>query len=347
MKAAAAAFSVSPATAHRWWHRWRRRARRSARRWRWLLDRSSRPQAQPAAARAELPGADLRVPAPHRLGPAARRRRDRPPHSTVWKVLQPPRALTPAAGRPRAGQPLRVAVPRRPAAHGRRRATRASSGPATPSPATARAGAAEAPATVGYDFAARDRRRPLAPRLRRAPSATSAPRPSPAFVERALAFFERHGVTAKRLMTDNAWVHARTASFRELLASRGRSGTCAPSPTGRARTARSSASTRRWRASGPTASPTAPSRTAPPPCHTGSATTTSADRTAHSETGHRSAAFTTSVGRTARTGRVTSDVHMAPDATSPGPTPGPAQGVRARLYSRRSSWPARSAAVVS
>src|SRR5262249_39508202 len=65
-------------------------------------------------------------------------------------------------------------------------------------------------------------------------------------------------------------------------------------------TARSSASTRRWRASGPTASATAPIDTAPPPCHTGSTTTTHADRTARSAAYPRSAAFTTSVGRTPR-----------------------------------------------
>jgi transposase-like protein len=47
MKAAAAAFSVSPATAHRWWHRWlgageRARATRAC-----LGDRSSRPHRSP------------------------------------------------------------------------------------------------------------------------------------------------------------------------------------------------------------------------------------------------------------------------------------------------------------
>src|SRR3989442_1770983 len=72
-----------------------------------------------------------------------------------------------------------------------------------------------------------------------------------------------------------------------------------PSRTGRARTARWSASTRRWHASGRTVSPTAHIDTATPRCHTGSTTTTSDGRTAHSETGPRSAAFTTSVGRTA------------------------------------------------
>src|SRR5206468_7127371 len=72
-----------------------------------------------------------------------------------------------------------------------------------------------------------------------------------------------------------------------------------PSPTGHARTERSSASTRRWRASGPTGSATAHIDNATRRCHTGSTTTTREGRTAHSATGHRSAAFTTSVGRTA------------------------------------------------
>src|SRR5215471_17672649 len=43
LKAAAAAFSVSPATAHRWWHRWLDGGRRPEA----LLDRSSRPRRSP------------------------------------------------------------------------------------------------------------------------------------------------------------------------------------------------------------------------------------------------------------------------------------------------------------
>ena len=38
------------------------------------------------------------------------------------------------------------------------------------------------------------------------------------FLERALAFYERHGITAKRLMTDNAWVYVKSRAFRQLLA---------------------------------------------------------------------------------------------------------------------------------
>ena len=39
-----------------------------------------------------------------------------------------------------------------------------------------------------------------------------------AFLERALAFYERHGISAKRLLTDNAWVYTRGRAFQEVLA---------------------------------------------------------------------------------------------------------------------------------
>jgi len=39
-----------------------------------------------------------------------------------------------------------------------------------------------------------------------------------AFVERALAFFSAHGISAKRLQTDNAFVYVHNRSLRELLA---------------------------------------------------------------------------------------------------------------------------------
>jgi transposase InsO family protein len=41
-----------------------------------------------------------------------------------------------------------------------------------------------------------------------------------AFVGRALAWFEAHGITAKRLMTDNAFAYVRNRSLRELLEAR-------------------------------------------------------------------------------------------------------------------------------
>lgn len=41
-----------------------------------------------------------------------------------------------------------------------------------------------------------------------------------AFVERALEFFASHGITAKRLQTDNAWIYVHNRTLRELLAAR-------------------------------------------------------------------------------------------------------------------------------
>jgi transposase InsO family protein len=84
LKAAAAAFSVSPATAHRWWHRWLEGGRsREA-----LSDRSSRPPCSPRqlAAAEEQPILDARRQTgygPGRLAGVVRRAR-----STIWKVLR-------------------------------------------------------------------------------------------------------------------------------------------------------------------------------------------------------------------------------------------------------------------
>ena len=48
IKAAAAAFSVSPATAHRWWHRWREASEPARSSLACLLDRSSQPHRNPS-----------------------------------------------------------------------------------------------------------------------------------------------------------------------------------------------------------------------------------------------------------------------------------------------------------
>jgi len=42
-----------------------------------------------------------------------------------------------------------------------------------------------------------------------------------AFTKRALAAFERQGIQAKRLMTDNAWCYTHSRALRELLSQRG------------------------------------------------------------------------------------------------------------------------------
>ena len=93
--------------------------------------------------------------------PATRTRRSRS-CSQRHGLSRPPRAGA------RAGAPLRVALPRRPAAHGRQAATRASTGPATPSPATARRTGAEQASAGRLRLRALDRRRPLPAWLRRA-----------------------------------------------------------------------------------------------------------------------------------------------------------------------------------
>jgi transposase InsO family protein len=40
---------------------------------------------------------------------------------------------------------------------------------------------------------------------------------SAAFLERALRFYADHGISAKRLMTDNAWTYVRSRALRQLL----------------------------------------------------------------------------------------------------------------------------------
>jgi transposase len=54
LKAAAGAFSVSPATAHRWWHRWLEASEEARRTLSCLLDRSSRPHRSPRQLAPEL-----------------------------------------------------------------------------------------------------------------------------------------------------------------------------------------------------------------------------------------------------------------------------------------------------
>src|SRR3970040_2746352 len=54
LKAAAASFSVSPATAHRWWHRWREAGEEARRALACLFDRSSRPHRSPRQLAPEL-----------------------------------------------------------------------------------------------------------------------------------------------------------------------------------------------------------------------------------------------------------------------------------------------------
>ena len=293
LKAAAAAFSVSPATAHRWWQRWlegaasRRRSatrssRRGIRRGCWPSSCSSGSAtvaARPAGGRGWSPARPaLRIPRSGRCcgataSPAAQRRsRSRP---TATSGPAPATCCTWT-------QP----------------ATRVSCGPATASPATARS----APAT-GCDrrpesaTTMRTRSSTTTPaRLRRAPSRRESrdrdrlPRTRTRFLSPST------GSSRKRLMTDNGFSYVKNRSLRDLLAQHGiRHLTTEPyRPRTNGKVERFHQTMAREWAYGLAYRSHRERNQALP--HWISGTTTPADHTARSETGHPSAAFTTSVG---------------------------------------------------
>jgi transposase InsO family protein len=87
-KAAAAAFCVAPATAHRWWHRWRLASAQERRSGDWLADRSSRPHRQPRRLSAAEEEPILRARRQTNLGPGRLAGICRRARSTIWKVLR-------------------------------------------------------------------------------------------------------------------------------------------------------------------------------------------------------------------------------------------------------------------
>src|ERR1700742_3131133 len=86
-KAAAAAFCVAPATAHRWWHRWISADEEERRSRSWMLDRSSRPHRQPRRLTSAEEEPILRARAQTNLGPGRLAGICRRARSTIWKVL--------------------------------------------------------------------------------------------------------------------------------------------------------------------------------------------------------------------------------------------------------------------
>jgi transposase InsO family protein len=215
LKAAAAAFRVSPATVPRWWHRGLEGGRRPEA----LLDRSSRPHHSPRELPAEL---QERICACRRRtgwGPRLVAAATGCAHSTVWKVLR------------RAGLSRRAKPVKEPAntyewpcpgdllhMDTSRHARFLRPGHALTGDRSQRSRKWMRPETrVGYDYAhaiVDDHSRLAYVELHddeRAQTVTG-------FVERALAFFATHGITAKRLLTDNAFSYVRNQSLRELLA---------------------------------------------------------------------------------------------------------------------------------
>jgi transposase len=217
LKAAAAAFSVSPATAHRWWHRWLDGGRQASA----LLDRSSRPHRSPRLLEAELQQRICDCRRKTGWGPRLVGGATGFAHSTVWKVLKRaglsrrPAAAKEPANRyewPCPGDLLHMDTSRyarflRPGHRvtgDRSQGSRRWSRPET---------------RVGYDFAhavVDDHTRLAYVELHSDEKAATVT----GFVQRALAFYESHGITAKRLMTDNAFTYVHNRSLRELLARR-------------------------------------------------------------------------------------------------------------------------------
>jgi transposase InsO family protein len=222
LKAAAVAFSVSPATAHRWWHRWLEAGEDARRTLSCLRDRSSRPHRSPRQLAPELERLICGCRRTTGWGPRLVAGATGFAHSTVWKVLRraglsrPPRATKEPANRyewPCPGDLLhmdvsryaRFLLPGHKVTGDRSPRWRRSLHPQT---------------LVGYDFAhaiVDDHSRLAYVELHDDEKAVTVT----GFVERALAYFAAHRIVAKRLMTDNSFSYVNNRSLRELLARHG------------------------------------------------------------------------------------------------------------------------------
>jgi transposase InsO family protein len=222
IRAAATSFSVSPATAHRWWQRWRAASDLEHASLACLLDRSSRPARCPSRLAPELEQAICDCRRKTGWGPRLVAGATGFAHSTVWKVLRragisraPGSARGPANRYewPCPGDLLHMDVSRY--------ARFLQPGHALTGDRSQRLRGWMKPETrVGYDFAhaiVDDHSRLAYVELHRDERAQTVT----GFLERALAFFAEHEITARRLMTDNAFSYVKNRSLRELLAARG------------------------------------------------------------------------------------------------------------------------------
>jgi transposase len=213
LKAAAAAFSVSPATAHRWCKRWREASVQARGTLACLLNRSSRPHRSPRRLAPEL---EERICACRRAtgwGPRLVAGATGFAHSTIWKVLKragisrPPRPARESANSyewPCPGDLLHMDTSR----YARfERPGHAVTGDRS----QGGRGWMRARTRVGYDYAhaiVDDHSRLAYVELHADERASTVTR----FVERALRYFDQHGITAKRLMTDNAFAYVKNRS---------------------------------------------------------------------------------------------------------------------------------------
>jgi transposase InsO family protein len=214
LKAAAAAFNVSPATAHRWWHRWLAASEQARATLSCLFDRSSRPRCSPRQLAPELAEAICACRRKTGWGPRLVAGATGCCHSTVWKVLKragisrPPRPARGPANRyewPCPGDLLHMDTSeyvrfQRPG----HRVT----GDRRSQDRQHRDGLDIVHAIVD------DHSRLAYAEIHDDQQATTVV----GFLTRALAFYAEHRITPRRLMTDNAWAYTRSRNLRQLLA---------------------------------------------------------------------------------------------------------------------------------
>ena len=216
---AAACLCVAPATAHRWSVRERQASDEERASGVWALDASSRPRSSPRQTSAELEARACEVRRHTGWGPRLVAGVVGLPHSTCHRVLQRhgcsrrPPAPREAANRYEwdcPGDLLHIDV----STYGR------FSRPGHAVTGDRRKTAAEKRAGLGYDYAhacVDDHSRLAFAQIHddeKAPTVV-------AFVLDALDFYERHGITVRRILTDNAWTYTHNRRLRELLAERG------------------------------------------------------------------------------------------------------------------------------
>jgi transposase InsO family protein len=214
LTAAAAAFSVSPATAHRWWHRWLEAGEEARATLSCLFDRSSRPHRSPRQLAPELERAICRCREQTGWGPRLVAGATGFAHSTVWKVLRraglsrPPKAVREPANRyewPCPGDLLHMDT----SEYARfQRPGHRVTGDRRSQDRQHRDGIDIVHAIVD------DHSRLAYAEIHADQRAATVV----GFLERALAFYAAHGITAKRLMTDNGWSYIKSRDLRRLLA---------------------------------------------------------------------------------------------------------------------------------
>jgi transposase InsO family protein len=213
LRSAAATFNVSPATAHRWWHRWLAASDQARRGLSCLFDRSSRPHRSPRQLAPELAEAICACRRETGWGPRLVGGATGFAHSTVSKVLEragisrPPRPTREPANRyewPCPGDLLHMDTSEY--ARFQRPGHRV----------TGDRRSQDRQHRDGVDFVHAiidDHSRLAYAEIHDDQRA----RTVVGFLERALAFYAQHGITAKRLMTDNGWQYIRSRDLRLLL----------------------------------------------------------------------------------------------------------------------------------